>query len=109
MNATSRLLSLLRSNLSGAHLESFESAYAEFVKGTPEESEQASAILENLREETQALIDGEIDRETYDFVVEEARHGLVILAEAKSIRLRLAAIQALFNVLSGLVPHLGSE
>lgn len=106
MKALVDIIGAIHHGLDEAGLGSVADFVTEYAKGSPEEAAAANAILDNLRDTLRELADGAITADDAEFVVQEAKHGLLALAEAKAVRIQVATVDAFFSVLFALLPAL---
>jgi len=98
MSVFDDIKSIVKGELNAEDLGTLKSAFDAFIKGTPEEQAAATAIATNVKDAIQAYMDGTLSKHSLEFVLVHSRDATVMLAEAKSIRLRKAAIRAFFKV-----------
>ena len=98
MSLFDELKSLVGKELNAADLGKLKSAFDEFIVGNADEKAAATAIAANVRNATEAYLDGTLSRHSFEFVLEHSKDAALMLAEAKSIRLKKAAIKVFFNV-----------
>lgn len=84
----------------GLDLGDIRESLENFIKGTESEQRAASAIAKNVAN-TVALVQlGQATPADVKFALERAKEGAIALAEAKVIRLKVAAIRVFFEAIT---------
>jgi CRISPR/Cas system-associated endoribonuclease Cas2 len=94
------LRDVFRGELTEQQLADLKAIYESFVEANQAEREAAEAIAQNVNDALRSFIEGRVSKSDLLFILQHAQNGYRALMDARILRIKKSAFQALFKAIN---------